>query len=371
MKKSVLIISTTDQNRDPRVLRQIDFLKEDFDVWCCGLNNTIVEKSKFIKLNINNSTVSRIPVFMMRLFRQYDSLEDYWIKNKISIDTNKLKFDYIIANDLDTLPLAYKFFQSENVICDFHEYTPAEFEDQFMWRLLHRDFAVHQCKKYFPKLKRITTVCDGIAEEFQKNFNKKPIVITNAARFQELQPSKTGNKIRLIHHGVAIPSRKIELMIETAKHLDNRFHLDLMLIANDKDYYNELVSLCKETENANVIPAVKFSDIIPFSNKYDAGIFILPFTNFNYRFALPNKFYEFVQSRLGIITGPSPEMAKLIHKYQLGLVTDSFVPEEIAAQINSISKEQFEVWKMNSHKSAAELSSDSNKKIFLELIKSI
>lgn len=371
MNKSVLIISTTDQDRDPRVLRQIDFLKEDFDVWCCGLNNTVVENGRFIKLNINNSTVSRVPVFILRLLKLYDFLENNWVKNKITIATKQLNFDYIIANDLDTLPLAFKFFQSAKVICDFHEYAPAEFEDKFIWKHLHRGFAVHQCKKYFPKLKQITTVCDGIADEFQRNFNRRPVVITNAAKFHDLQPSDTGTKIKLIHHGVAISSRRIELMIETAKYLDDRFQLDLMLIPNDKEYYKRLIAMCKETENANVISAVNYSEIIPFCNKYDAGIFILPFTNFNYRFALPNKFFEYVQSRLGIISGPSPEMAKLIKQYELGLVADSFEPQIIAGQINSISNEQFMIWKMNSHKSAEKLSSDENKKIFLELIKSL
>lgn len=371
MRKSILIISTTNQDRDPRVLRQIEFLQEDFDVWCCGLENTKIKKENFIKLEINESTISRIPVLFFRFFMLYNTLENYWLRNKVNIKAEKFNFDYIITNDLDTLPLAFKFFKSENVICDFHEYAPAEFEDKFSWRILHQRFAIHQCNKYFPKLKLITTVCDGIANEFNINFGKRPVVISNAASFHDLQPSGTTNKIKLIHHGAAIPSRKIELMIQVAKLLDERFQLDLMLVPNDKNYYDNLVKMSKDISNVRFIPPVKFEEIIPFCNKYDAGIFILPFTNFNYRFALPNKFFEFVQSRLTIITGPSPEMAKLINQYDLGIVTDNFEASNIANKLNETTSEQFSNWKLNSHLAAKELSSDKNKSILLEQIKSI
>lgn len=371
MRKSLLIISTTNQDRDPRVQRQIEFLKGDFDVWCCGLENTTVSKSNFIKLEINESILSRIPVLFLRLFKFYNTLENYWLRNKIKIATDKKNFDYIIANDLDTLPLAFKFFKSENVICDFHEYAPAEFEDKFTWRILHQNFAIHQCKKYFPELKLITTVCDGIADEFESNFGKRPTVITNAASFHDLNPSDTTDKIKLIHHGAAIPSRKIELMIEVAKLLDERFYLDLMLMPNDRKYLEYLVSISKDTPNVRIIPPIRYEEIVPFCNKYDAGIFILPYSNFNYKFALPNKFFEFVQSRLGIISGPSPEMAKLINQYDLGIVTDNFEANHIAKNINETTSEQFTKWKLNSHLAAKELSSDKNKSILLEQIKSI
>lgn len=371
MMESILIISTTNQDCDPRVLRQIEFLQNDFDVWCCGLQNSIIPKSKFIKLDINESTFSRIPVLLLRLLKLYSALENYWIKYKIKIKSEQINFDYIIANDLDTLPLAFKFFESNNVICDFHEYAPAEFEDRFTWRVLHQNFAIHQCKKYFPKLKLVTTVCDGIADEFENNFGKRPVVITNAASYHDLHPSSTTDKIKLIHHGAAIPSRKLEIMIEVAKLLDERFELDFMLMPNDKNYYEHLVSISKNVSNVQFILPISFDDIIPFCNNYDAGIFILPYSNFNYKFALPNKFFEFVQSRLAVITGPSPEMAKLINKFELGIVCDSFDASRIANKLNETPTEQFSKWKINSHNAAKDLSSERNKNLLIEQINSI
>ncbi len=372
MKKSLLIISTTNQDRDPRVIRQINFLKDEYELWCCGLENSRVPKDRFLPITINKSVLSRIPVLILRLFRAYRMLENYITRYKLKIDCPSVKFDFILANDLDSLPIAFKLFKSKNIYCDFHEYAPAEFEDKFSWRLLHRGFAIHQCKRYFPLLKNITTVCEGIATEYQKHFNRKPVVITNAATYSNLQPMKpAGSKIRLIHHGVAIRSRRIELMIGVAKMLDDGFSLDLMLIPNDEKYFDELKLQTENSGKINMIEPVSFNQIIPFSNKYDAGIFILPFTNFNYKFALPNKFFEFIQSRLAIITGPSPEMADFINRYKLGYVTKSFKPSEIAKEINSITNEQIIQWKANSHNSARVLASEANKTILLNLFKEI
>ena len=50
------------------------------------------------------------------------------------------------------------------------------------------------------------------------------------------------------------------------------------------------------------------------ANDYDVGLYLLPPTNFNQRYALPNKFFEFIQGRLAIAIGPSPEMAKLVER---------------------------------------------------------
>ena len=47
-------------------------------------------------------------------------------------------------------------------------------------------------------------------------------------------------------------------------------------------------------------------------NAHDVGIHILPPVNFNNRWALPNKFFDYVQARLGVIIGPSPEMARVL-----------------------------------------------------------
>jgi hypothetical protein len=108
---------------------------------------------------------------------------------------------------------------------------------------------------------------------------------------------------------------------------------------------------------------------IPYAiNKYDIGLFFLEPVNFNYKHALPNKLFEFVQARLAIAIGPSPEMASIVNKYDLGLVTKSFDPKEMARSLNELTKEKIQYYKNQSHRFARELSADENKKKLLKIV---
>jgi hypothetical protein len=205
-----------------------------------------------------------------------------------------------------------------------------------------------------------STVCQSISDEYKKSFTIAPVVITNAAPFYDLEPSHSDDRIRMINHGGAIRSRKIELMIEIVKKLDNRFSLDLMLVPNDLPYYNLLKTMAEETENVKIIPPVEYNDIVTFCNQYDLGLYIIFPTNLNNKYSLPNKFFEFIQSRLAIVTGPSVEMKNYIDRYNLGVAANSFEPDEIADKINNLTNEQIEEFKSNSHKHARELSSETN-----------
>lgn len=370
-RKKILIISATNQDSDPRVLRQIEFLKNDFDIFCCGISNTKVSPDRFIKLNFyKSSTFSKMIIGWLKFTGLYDLAENYTLHTRLKTDSKRDNqvFDLIIANDFDTLAFTFKKFKSKKVMADFHEYAPSEFEDKIYWKYINKRFVIHQCSKYFPKLDEITTVCESIASEYEKEFGRKPAVISNAAEYHVLNPSQTGDKMKIIHHGAAISSRKIELMIETAELLDNRFTLDLMLVPNEINYYNKLKQMISVNEKVKIINPVEYRDIITFSGRYDIGLFILPYVNLNYRYALPNKFFEYIQSRLAIITGPSPEMSKYIDKYGLGIHAESFEPAVIAAEINKLSKDDISIFKYNCHKNAKLLSSEENKNLLISLV---
>lgn len=372
--KKILIISITDQDSDPRIIRQVNFLKDDYDIYCCGVRNTFIPKENFIQVSSkNNTALSKIIIGTLKLFRFYNLAESFVLNSKLKIESqeNLPVFDLIIANDFDTLALALKKFKSEKIIADFHEYAPSEFDDKLYWKYIHKNFVIHQCKKYFPVIDSFTTVCKSIARKYEEEFNRRPVVITNAADYADLKPAPVKDKIRMIHHGAAISSRKIEIMIEVAKLLETGFTLDLMLVPNERNYFDKLKEMAAGSRNIKFIEPVSFKEIIPFCNSYDIGLFILPPENLNYEFALPNKFFEFVQSRLAIVTGPSKEMAGYIDEYELGIHTKSFDPHEVAAEIRKLSREQIVKFKNNSDQHAKELSSKENKQILNKLVKKI
>jgi hypothetical protein len=188
----------------------------------------------------------------------------------------------------------------------------------------------------------------------------------NAPSYQHLEPTPVSVEIvRMIHHGAAIPSRKLELMIEMMQFLDSRFHLDLMLVSSDQNYLNHIRSLAAGEARIRFIEPVAMLDIPHFTNGYDIGVFLLPPVNFNYAYALPNKFFEFVQARLAVAIGPSPEMARLVELYGVGVVAEDFTPRSLAVRLNELTAQDITKFKLASHVAARELCFSKSSELLL------
>jgi hypothetical protein len=160
-------------------------------------------------------------------------------------------------------------------------------------------------------------------------------------------------------------------MIELVGRLEDRYELDMMLVHQDHVYFERLNELASKYSNVRIIPPVAFDDIVPSINEYDMGLFLLPPANFNYLHALPNKFFEFVQARLAIAVGPSPEMAGLVEKYELGVVSHDFSVESMFLQLKQLTHEQINKFKIKSNEAAIKLNAEQYNSLLLNSILSL
>jgi hypothetical protein len=103
-------------------------------------------------------------------------------------------------------------------------------------------------------------------------------------------------------------------------------------------------------------------------NNFDLGIYILPPTSYNNAIALPNKIFEFVQAKLGIAIGPSPEMSRLVRCHDLGVIASNFTAESLAFEIRKLSKDDIFTYKKQSYVAAKHISAEHFSKLFLESI---
>jgi hypothetical protein len=370
--KTIVIISFSDLATDPRVNRQIRFLREKYRVIAAGWADPMVENVQFIPIKKTKSMFFNILISLQLLFRSYESW--YWSQKHVKESLKELfntPADLILANDIDTLPLALKLAKGTKVIFDAHEFAPRELEDLLFWRILFQRYKTYLCKVYIPQVNGMTTVCQGIADTYHKEIWVKPWVITNAPDYEDIQPhllDKGDRKIRMIHHGAAGPSRKIENMIRMMDYLDGRYELNLMLIESWPGYLRRLKRLAKGKKNINFLPPVSMRALSQQLNQYDIGVFLLEPTNFNYFYALPNKFFEFIQARLAIAIGPSPEMARIVKEHDLGVVAEDFSPRALAHCLLELNWQKINYYKLQSHKIARLMSAEQNKKILLNLV---
>jgi hypothetical protein len=366
----VLVLSFTDLARDPRVDRQIRFLAERYTVVAAGTGEPGVPEVAYVPLAPRPKRLRGRLVGAVRLgLRRYETY--YWATAAVSDCRARLadlRFDLVLANDIETLPVALAIAGPAPVLFDAHEYAPLEFEDQLTFRLLHRPYRFHLCRTYMPRARACTTVCDRIAEEYERLVGCRPGVVWNAPAFEPLVPSPVEpDRIRLVHHGGTQRSRRLEGMIRMMHHLDERFSLDLVLQASDPD---SLVRLRREARGDR---RIRFVDPVPmralpsFLNRYDLGVFLLPPVNFNYRYALPNKLFEFVQARIGVAIGPSPEMARLVERHGLGVVAEDFAPRALAARLAALGAGRVRELKLAADRAAQELSADRAREQILGL----
>jgi len=358
--KKILIVYNGKILNAPRPRRMIECLEDEYNitVLCREDKKNPYDQEfqsiDFIEHNFGVFTklekMSKIFLNQFSLFEK--SIED---KNQDNIigKLKKLKFDYIICHNLQLLPLVLKIKNNAKVIFDAREYFPKHFEDRFLWKIAYQRLNKYLTLKYMPKCDFIITVSDGIKEQYKKDLKLDTIeVIESFPNYWNLKPSDTNEKIKIIHHGNATKSRKIEDMIYMMDNVDDRYTFDLMLVPSDKKYYNFLKKLVEERKNINLIEPVSYKQIIPFINKYDIGIYNLKPNSFNMEYALPNKFFEFIQARLAVIIGPSIEMMKFIDEYNFGSYPVDFDNKKMAKLLNSLTRDDINKMKLNADETA-------------------
>ena len=371
---TILVISFTDLKRDPRVHRQIEALRTHHSVVAAGTGDSELPDVHFAGCERSNRTPMRkLWEGAELLLRRYES--HYWGMGHVQELQRKLEgipFDVAIANDLEALPLALSLAGRRPVILDAHEYAPREVEDRLVWRVFKQGYAQYLCEKYLQRAARIMTVADSIAEEYRCVFGVKPIVIHNAAASHALVPRPTPMRpLRMIHHGHAMPTRQIEKMIDVVQGLDDRFELDLMLVPTFPGYLEKLKAKAGTDRRIRFIPPVPMQELVPFSNAYDIGLYLLPPSSFNNLHALPNKFFEFLQARLAVAIGPSPEMARIVREFGCGVVADDFAPASLARALNQLSPTDIDRMKAGSDRAARVHTAENNAEKLRQVVASM
>ena len=371
----ILIISFSDLGRDPRVRRQISSLAKRYQVTVLGRGDPGMPGVEYLHCPAGPAGPAARARAVLRLAaRRYDAY--YRERPHIGRAARTIgarAFDLVLANDIDALPLALAVACGAKVLFDAHEYFPREFEEVWWWRALFQPYLTAQCRRFIPRAGAMTTVCQGIAEAYGTLCGVQPQVITNAPDYADRPCRPTGtDAVAIVHHGLAIPSRRLELMVELGRALDRRYRLDFILApGSPPGYVAWLRRLAAGDDRIRFLPPLPFSGIGAALAGYDIGLYLFPPTNFNNRMALPNKFFEFIQARLALAIGPSPEMARLVRQHDLGIVADDFSPAGLAVRLNALSPGQIDGYKRNAGRAALALSSGTNEQLLLDIVRQL
>lgn len=362
---------------DPRVRRQIDALRHDGHRITVFAFGAPVPGCDWVALPDRRRHPAIKALHVLAMLLRWPRLA-YLSAPHVAMVTRALasrRLDLIIANDFLTLPLAHWRRPRLPVIYDAHEYAPLEAAERRWWRLLDAPMRRALCARYLPRCARVTTVGWSLAARFARYYAVRPRVITNAIPHQELRPAPlppADEPLRAVHVGAALPGRGIETLIDAIARLAPRYSLDLYLVGPEE-------RIARLRARAAGCAAIRFHAPVPMPavarqiNGCDLGLFVLPPISFNKKHALPNKLFEFIQARLGVVVGPSPEMARLVRAHGVGAVSNDFTADALVAVLAGLERERERVvgFKQASDRLAATLHAEAQARRLRAVVRAV
>ena len=369
----VLVLSYTDLGRDGRVDRQIGFLRAEHEVVAAGLGRP-QHDVEYVDLRPAPASVAirraRQAAGLTRLaLRRHRAT--YWRNHdnqRIHERLQHVPFDVVLANDISSLPMAQRLARGRPLVLDAHEWAIEEQAEKRWWRVLLAPYVDRLVRDAAPSVTAAMTVSPGIADLYRERYGIECAVVTNAPAEAALEPSPVGRPLRVVHHGIAERARRIERMAEGVAAAGPGWELDLMLIPGDGAYLEGLRRAAARLPNVRMADPVAPREITAAINGHDVGVYMLEDRQVNQRLALPNKFFEFVQARLAVVVGPSPEMARLVREHGFGVVTEDFSAAALRRTLAGLTPEHVARMKAAAHRAAPALSATPNRRTVLGLV---
>ena len=194
---------------------------------------------------------------------------------------------------------------------------------KMIWRLSESIF--------IRKAKYVFTVSESISEELNKRYKVNPIVIRNLPIRKEIEAFKD-NRPTIIYQGSLNMGRGIEVAIDMMNHLTC-----YRLIIAGSGYYE--FELRKRMLDQRLFDRVEFIGCLTPEDLYRLtctawlGLSLEEDMGLNYKFALPNKVFDYVAAQVPVLVSNLPEMVKLVNNYGIGLIAKSRNPRELADQV--------------------------------------
>jgi len=362
----VLVMCLADPSGDPRPLRAVELcVSLGFDVSVMGY-----PARKPLSVCSCFTLPSPSPRLLRKVARRlwgmagallpFEQGRIFCEKKRFGLTEAKTKlcgqsFDLLIVEDPQLLPFAFEIKRKGKILFDAREYYPRQNEGELWFDLFEKRRRVQLCRDYLTRCENVVTVSEGLRREFLKEFGVDAKVYRSTPSYIDFPAHATNpEKIRMIYHGAANRNRRLENLIEIVSLLDERFSLDLILTGNPR-YQQELRRKAASMKRVGFPAPVPFEEIIPTIGKYDIGFFYYEPTGFNIAHCLPNKFFEYIQTRLMVAIGPSPDMAELVNEYRCGVVAEEFSVQSMAKTLNSLSAAKIDEYKQGSDKAAREL----------------
>lgn len=328
MSKSIVCTVTNDISQDARMHRICGTLAKN------GFQVTLIGRLKptSIPLEKSNFNTERLTVASERgvlFYLNYNlKLFFYLIKSDA---------DVICSVDADTL-LAGRlatWFSNKELVYDAHElFTELPELDnkpvrKLVWKIINRVGLWGSVRCY--------TVNDELATMLSKKYKHSFISIQNVPDLnQDKRSTLTPTKpIKLVYVGMINKGRGIE---ESIKFVKNHKNYELHIIGNG-DLYDSLKHSTIGQSRIYWYGFLSQNNIKQLLPTFDIGLNLLSANSKNYFYSSANKFFDYVQATVPVLTMNFPVYSRLCSEYKVGELIQSLQESDIEDGIMQILKD--------------------------------
>lgn len=282
-----------------------------------------------------------------------------------------LKKDVLLANDLDSLWANYLVsrVQGTKLVYDSHElFTEVP---ELIDRPRVQKFWLALEQQIVPRLKNNYTVCASIANYYKEKYKSPFTVIRNLPELQRHGnmdlPFPIDGKKLILYQGALNKGRGLELMVNTMRYLDHH----IFAIVGTGDIEAKLKAIVQEqhlSDKVKFLGRIEPSILKSITPNADLGISIEEDLGLNYRFALPNKLFDYIHAGVPVLVSDLPEMKNILDKYNVGAVISNRNPVALAEQIEDLLKLEKTQWKIPLGNATEQLNWNLEKDKLLKLI---
>lgn len=287
------------------------------------------------------------------------------------------KFDILLSNDLDTLPANYLaaklkrkalVYDSHEIFTEVPELINRSFQGN-VWKMIERNI--------LPKLKYSYTVNQSVSDYYYKKYGVRMSVVRNVPKISDLtyefEELNFKDRVKIIvYQGALNVGRGLELIIESMQFLENT----LLIIIGDGDIKQQLIELIykhKLKEKVKMPGKIQFNELKTYTMQADLGISLEENLGMNYYLALPNKIFDYIHAGVPVLASDLPEIAAIINKYKIGVITKTRIPAELASLIQSLFKdiENYKKYKQNTILARNELCWENEEKTIINIFNNL
>lgn len=230
----------------------------------------------------------------------------------------------IHCHDYDTLPIAYRL--AKNFECPF-VYDAHELEEgRANITPRTRKIVRRILKKYLPAVDALVTVSSSIEEWFLEHYPiSKSIVVRSI-------PDTDSRVIKdeIIRNDLGLPDdviifgyvghllkdRSLLELIEVFERIND--HQRVFVIMGGGALRDKIESIAQKSEVVYYHPPVPVDEVVRYTSGFDVGINIYDPAPLSRRYALPNKFFQYIHAGVPIMSNDTEEPVKYNNRYGLG-----------------------------------------------------